>query len=292
MPGINLQIGGLVTTSGKGSLPITMTQSSMQKSLIGDTSPPSSICSSTGPLANDFGNETYSNGGAADKAQGLSSLNGYNMEDVKREIEMLQNLTFDGLATMDIMSNEVLADDATILIHPVNNNNNIDETFAGEIGKSFVVSNNNSTRRHHNLSNGGGGGINAVANGTFDLIGEEGGTCGQTMVLGGAGDIAEVDEDQEYDSENSTFNLTKRVRASTTVVVGAAADGDHHLVEVDDEEEEDKEHLELIEKEKVAELVMIEEDDIHLEFGREGGEYFIEGIDWGMVEITLRADKL
>lgn len=250
--GINLQIGGLVTTSpgGRGMLPITMTQSSMQKSLIGDTSPPSSICSSTIDLAaerlmasnsglmmggSDFGNETYLNGATTTGDKAASSLNGYNMDDVKREIEMLQNLTFDGLA----MGN-TNAGDATVLIDrpfPVN------ETF--ENGKSFLV--NNKTIVHTEPTN-------TAANGTFDLIGEEGGTCGQTMVIAG-GNIEEVDEDEE----NSTFNLTKLVKVEVEADVGGP------LSDV-------KEETVLIEKEDVQ---LVEEEDINLEFGRGLGKDFV-----------------
>lgn len=180
----------------------------------------------------DFGNETYLNGatttGAGDKA--ASSLNGYNMDDVKREIEMLQNLTFDGMGNNNAV-------DATVLIDrpaPVN------ETF--ENGKSFLV--NNKTIIHTEPTS-------AAANGTFDLIGEEGGTCGQTMVIAG-GNIEEVDEDEE----NSTFNLTKLVKAEVE------ADVEGPLSDV-------KEETVLIEKEDVQ---LVEEEDIHLEFGSGLGE--------------------
>lgn len=228
--GINLQIGGLVTTAGRalnGGLPITMTQSSMQKSLIGDTSPPSSICSSTIDLGAErlmagSCNETYLNGGG-DK--GPSSLNGYNMEDVKREIEMLQNLTFDEMGGG--ASPEVI--DATILINrdvPVN------ATF--DNAKSFLVQ-----KRNSDLSD-----IQESANGTFDLIGEEGGTCG---VIGGQTILLGVEEEEE---QNSTFNLTKLAKVEQEA--GEQSEGEN--------------------KDTMLPAVAVEEDEIHLEFGRGLGE--------------------
>lgn len=206
-PGVHLQIGGLVTATGRGGLPLTMTQSSMQKSLIGDTSPPSSICSSTVDLVADrppVNNETFLNGAEEEAvaSAALNSLNGFNMEDVKREIEMLQNLTFDGLLR-DHGGGGIVAggSDATVVIESV------DRTFAKE--NSFLVKNN-------------------LANGTFDLIGEEEGPCGRTVLM--------ATEEEEEEEQNSTFNLTKCLKKSEETVVIKQAEPEDTQVNVDEDE--------------------------------------------------------
>lgn len=245
-PGINLQIGGLVTMANK-ALPIAMTQSSMQKSLIGDTSPPSSICSSTIDLGAErmmssngggvIANETYLNG-EGDKP---ATANGYNMDDVKRDLEMLQNLTFEDFGmdnktttmTTPLMTGENV--EATILISrptPVN------ETFDGV--------------QNHQLKK-----LNSShANGTFDLIGDEGGTCGQTMIIA------------EEEDENSTFNLTKLVKA-----IG------------NDLEEENIP----VPQPPSAGLTttVVEEDEIHLDFRRDDGECCIPSFSQSELILTI-----
>lgn len=190
-------------------MPITMTQSSMQKSLIGDTSPPSSICSSTIDLAAErLGhNETYANvNNCTVAAETLSSLNGFNMDDVRREIEMLQNLTFEegekGLREDGIENN------ATVLISKEG----------------------------------------TEANGTFDLIGDEGVTLAQTMIIPGRSNVI-VEESAE---QNSTFNLTK--------LIAAPCDQPR------EEDEALKEHAVLIRPATEEGNTLVDEEDIHLEF--------------------------
>lgn len=235
--GINLQIGGLVTMANK-ALPIAMTQSSMQKSLIGDTSPPSSICSSTIDLGAErmmistggVVNETYLNGGG-DKT---TTYNGYNMDDVQRDLEMLQNLTFDDFGvdnkTTTTTGNTGENVEATILIsRPAA----VNETFDGVQNHQLKKIDNN-----------------GQANGTFDLIGDEGGTCGQTVIIA-----------EEEDEENSTFNLTKLVKA-----IG--------------EEEAALEDITRDVPPPAAGLTttVIEEDEIHLDFRRDEGECGIPAV--------------
>lgn len=162
-------------------------------------------------MSSDFGNELnilqpQLNGGTT---QPEPSYNGYNMDDVLKDMDMLQNLTFEGATNGEEKDTVVVENnsEATILI-----------TRDVPVNKTF--------------ENG---------NGTFDLIGDEGGTCGQTMNIGGNGTILE----EENEEQNSTFNLTK-------------------LVKVNSEE-----------KEKVDQppaTTVVEEDEVHLDFGRDNGE--------------------
>lgn len=247
-PGIHLQIGGLVTSAGRGVLPIAMTQSSMQKSLIGDTSPPSSICSSTVDLAAErlmmmasnnngeqlasaeFGNGTFLNAGGGE----TNSLNGYNMEDVRREIEMLQNLTVEGEC---VTAPAVPEADATILI---------DRQVPSKVNETFLGTTTTTLKNNGHVD----------VNGTFDLIGEDDVVGGQTIVIAGGA----IEEEGE---ENSTFNLTKLVKGVTVVDEQSSWQRENTNVTVlrdkQEEEEDDK-------------VVIVEEDDIQLEFGKGLGE--------------------
>lgn len=143
---VNLQIGGLVTTTPKpdpAMASFAMTHSSMQKSLIGDTSPPSSICSTNVEMSasatpntmmmmmggsgnslitsNDFANENMfflapTANGSDDTVTKPSSYNGYNMEDVMKDRDFLQNLTFSGQTAVTEPANKTVVlgkDDAT-----------------------------------------------------------------------------------------------------------------------------------------------------------------------------------
>ncbi|XP_059615309.1 uncharacterized protein LOC132260925 [Phlebotomus argentipes] len=86
-PGINLQVGGLVT--------------SMRRSLIGETSPPSSFCSSVDSMneemlnslinSGDFNNVSFFMENMDDSAN--INFNGYKLEDVIRDRQFLDTLT-------------------------------------------------------------------------------------------------------------------------------------------------------------------------------------------------------
>lgn len=276
--GINLQIGGLVTRNlNGGALPITMTQSSMQKSLIGDTSPPSSICSSTMDLGGDrLGIRDFAgSGGGGGGSAGREELNGFTMDDVRKEVEMLQNLTFDGLAgSSPPLAAVVNGGDATVLIAkevPLN------ETFQNELRADAV-------------------------NGTFDLIGDEvlaPEINGETMVM-------RLDQESEAEEQNSTFNLTKLVAKET-----AAGEAEQQLTEPEEEKRATKKDLTMVmerdeneeeeqqEEVKIAEELKpmsVDEDDIQLEFGRRMGEFWVKNDKIGNLVLgqpiySLKMDK-
>lgn len=126
--GVNLKVGGLVTSTNhmapQRSFALT---TSMQKSLIGDTSPPASIGSNSLEMSaapnerlinqslitsNDFAHETYFLDNNNTLQASVNNGGGYKMEDVAKDRDALMQMTFDA------------ANENTVVVenhHPVEN---------------------------------------------------------------------------------------------------------------------------------------------------------------------------
>ncbi|GAB0089542.1 hypothetical protein DMENIID0001_041070 [Sergentomyia squamirostris] len=159
--GINLQVGGLVT--------------SMRRSLIGETSPPSSFCSSVDSMHDEMLNSLITSGDFNNVSFFMENLedspninfNGYKLEDVIRDRKFLDNLTLSEDQTFSKDASILRTDDMVISGDSSDSNPLINVTMKlnPEFEGTFLGKDNT-----FNISTGG----NDVPRGseTFNLMGD------------------------------------------------------------------------------------------------------------------------